>query len=256
MLGCVPRYAIPTPTPDPARSRFLVRSKLRLVVLDFSSVEGTGELDRLARSIPAVLLTELMRNGRFEVVDGGNLRQTAKHEAITEQTAKQVAEFYLTGTVISENPSCVDVRVANAYNHSVIYSNDTCLGQKTIARDKLMRLAADIGSSIRQIENVRVTGVDQVHDNQIVLMDRGAKHGVQVGMVGYILGEADTVPTVSLSTIPINEQVLTFADAGEDVPASPIVVGTLYVINVEKESCTGVLTGGDYALAGDVVHFY
>ena len=244
----------PTPFPGGARSRLIVQKKFKLGTMDFGG-------DALADAIPAALLTELAATERFSVYEGGgisgNKSELVSGAAITEKTAKAFTDGYLNGTITSRSDSevCFDVRLANSFNHEVIFAKSTCaaltIGEHTmkVDREAMTRMADEISRTIKEVGNATIASVD----GSIIFIDKKKDSGLIPGMVGYIVATGS-----SGDDAKIHDSVKSYTgvDPGTMVAASTaVVIGELVVIQVEEKFTIAELYRGDYALPGDTVYF-
>lgn len=222
------------------------------------------------RALPAMLLSELQKTGRFQVFEGGGIRVNGQEDApLTEATADGLVDGYLSGTIakVSGNEVCFETRLSNALSHHVLYARPVCAplekrSDEVVApkREKLEALAQDIARSIKEIRAGTITGVD----NAVVYIDTGTTSGVLPGMVGYVLGTGSSVKDES-----ITESVVAYTGVKETLEsirasANDFIVGGVYIISVEEGSCTGIFyregvpveeQKTPYAIPGDTVYF-
>ena len=241
----------PVPLPNGARLRLNVQKKFALAGLDFNSND-------IGKAIPAMLLTELADGGRFSVREGGGIRRDKDTgPAITEATAFKEADGYVNGTITSITSSevCFDVRLANAYNHEVLFAKSTCtplqMAENTMKpeREAIKRLAEDISRTIKEVGNANVISVD----GRQIFIDKGKASGLMSGMVGYVVATG-----MSGTDAPIIDSVKNYSgiDPSQIISASlPIVVAEVYVLEVAEKLTVAYLIKGNYALPGDTVFF-
>lgn len=251
LFGC-DHYRPPLMLPNSPRTPFVNLKRFRLALLNF----GEGQL---AQALPAVLLTALEQTGRFTVFEGGGIRTSGdkfKDAAITEATARESVDGYLSGTITSESATevCFDIRLENAVNHAVMFTRATCTkyrsgnGVMVPERDAINRLADEVSRSIKQIGHARVTSVD----SRVIYLNKGSSAGVVEGMVAYLVASAETVTD---NQIHLSVFKYTGIDPSSVSSDGALVVGNLYIIAVEDKYSVGWLYDGDYALPGDSVFF-
>ncbi|MBI4700985.1 MAG: hypothetical protein HY744_07470 [Deltaproteobacteria bacterium] len=257
----------PVPVPTKPRERLLVQKQFRLGAFDFGR-NVDQKFDPLAEALPAMLLTEIRKEGRFSVYEGGNIRaHRPKGEALNEANAAEHVDGYLSGTITKQSDSeiCFDVRLANAVNHEVLYAATACAplapataavpgqprGEPAMAPDReaMGRVAKDLSRAIKQVGFGQVTSVD----GKLVFVDKGAEADVMPGMVAYLVATGDSVrdPAVHANVkdfTGVDPTALTMA-------TTPVTVGEMYVVSVEKAYSVGLLYRGDFALPGDTVFF-
>lgn len=243
----------PLASPQQPRQHFVLQREFRLGMFDFGRI--AGDPDELSNAIPAMLLTELRDGGRFAIYEGGNIRSdNPGNELLNEGNASQYVDGYLSGTLTarSDQQACFDFRMSNAVSHEVLYARSVCVainGERQVDRGAVKRIAEEIARAVKQVGNGKVTSAE----GRIVFCDKGAEAGVSRGMVAYIVGTADSVRDPKIHN-EVREN--TGVDpAGLARIATPVVIGEMYVVSVEKRYSVGLLYKGRYVMPGDTVFF-
>jgi hypothetical protein len=305
-LGCSQAARPPTPVPARARERLVVHKQFRIASFDFGR-NVDEHFNPLTEALPAMLLTELRKTGRFEIYEGGNLRvHVSGGETLTESNAWRYVDGYVSGTITSEDAArvCFDVRLANSVNHEVLYAAAACadlmreaptpsaapataatpaaagsepappvqsppvqpppvqpppvLGPKAPRgvvpamipdRKALERVAQELTRAIKNVGNGKVTAAD----GQLVFVDKGVEADVMPGMVAYVVATGDAVKDPSVHK---TVAAVTGVDPARLAGAiTPVIIGEMYIVSVEKGHSVGRLFRGDYVLPGDTVFF-
>jgi len=259
--------------PEGIRDPLTAGKKFSIVAIDFGSPGSEQEM--VSSALPAMLLTELEKEGRFAIYEGGNIRHTEDKELIPEAQAAKVADGYLNGTITGRKVGangagevCVDVRLNNSQNHEVLFATSACLpvqvsaarpteddkagthGEKvSIDREAVARIAAELTRAIKQVGNRKVLAAE----GQLITVDAGKTLGVSRGMVAYLVatGERTNDEAVHRS---IQSYTGTSPSEAPWVTA-PAIVGEMYVVSVEEDHSVALLYRGAYALPGDTVFF-
>jgi len=259
----------PIARPSRIRQPLIVGKQFRVVVLDFGTTVSEREESTayLERALPAMILAALSKETygpsdhkipRFALYDGGIARRN--EAVIEEQNASDVADAYLTGTIVARRADevCFEARLANAINHQVLFvaPTATCAklkpadagGYPKIAEQAGLTLAVDIGKAIQKIGDGKILSAD----GKLVILNQGRDAHVLPGMPAYIVDASQSQNDDALdkwvssyTTIP----------AGEVSERPPAVVGEIYVLSVEETYSIGLLFKGDYAVPGDTVYF-
>lgn len=220
-------------------------------------------------ALPALLLTELQETGRFQIFEGGGIRVGGQdHAPLTEATARDFVDGYLSGTItkLSPNELCFGVRLSNALSHHVLYARSVCSPVEARSaeilvpkKEKLVALALDVARAVKEIQASTITGVDDA----MVYIDVGAESGVIPGMVGYVLGTGSSVKDESITESVVEYtgvEKATNTGSGDN----EFVVGGVYIISVGESSSAGIFyregvsveeRNVPYAIPGDTVHF-
>jgi len=271
-----PAFAPPTPQREPLTAD----KKFRIATIDFGN-DGNGN-DPLTVALPAILLTELEKEDRFSIHEGGNLRRRLEcslappakdggrpisdcvsREIIREDNASEFADAYLGGTITSKRVAsdgsgevCFDVRLSNAINHEVLFAGSACTalaataaGGVSPAREGLQRLAAEISRAVKEIGFAKVLSAD----GKLVTVDKGASAGVIRGMVAYVVATGDTISDPAFHAAV--QQYTGVNPAADAWASTPAIVAEVYVVAVEPNHSIALLYKGDYAVPGDTVFF-
>lgn len=263
VTGCARNTNLPPiPYPNDARERHVVHRLFRVGALDFGTrSEGVPDVS-LAAALPSMLLTELQGTSRFTVHDGGGIRVGGNLAAMTEDTAKEYVDAYLSGTITSLTATdvCFDVRLSNAVNHAVLFTRSACTKVSIEAgppaplkihpeRAALTLLAQDIARAIKPIGSARVIAAD----GHLVFIDKGQESDVMPGMVAYIVATGEAANQAEL-----HRDVQTYAAIDTATVGGislPVIVGEVYIASVESNYSVGYLYLGDYAMPRDTVYF-
>ena len=263
VVGCKTTFP-PLPQPTATRARLIIQREFGVAAVEFGrqNVEKDASPVNLANAIPAALLRQMREVGRFSMFDGGGLRldgpqkglvrnaQTRTGLALNETTANRFVDAYLSGTLLSSNGTqvCFNVRLANAVNHEVLYAANTCVASAGDRR-ALRRLAEDISRSVKRIGNAQVKSVY----GKRIIVDKGGNSGIIRGMAAYVVatGENVTDPKIHQQV-----QAATGFNTQETITAgSDVVVGELYVSEVNPDFAVCYMYKGDYLVPGDTVYF-
>lgn len=257
----------PIAIPAKVREPLITGKKFRVAALDFES-PGTDK-DQLSASLPAMLLTELANYGRFAVFEAGNLRRGRQEEILSEQSAKDHVDGYLSGTITNRRVGsdgrgrvCVDVRLSNAQNHEILVAEQACSeasfsanGTRWVERRALVSLAETISSKIPDPGGLQVLAAE----GKLVTINQGCvapghPQCLLRGMVAYLEASGGRSEKDSFRA---EVEALTGArrDAQDPWTLNPQIVGEMYVVSVEADHAIAVLYRGDYAVPGDTVHF-
>jgi hypothetical protein len=270
LAGCVPMLGVPPiAPPGHVRQTLHTGKRLRIVVLDFGAKPETNadtEKAALERTIPAMMLAELKKarefsdpsepTERFEVYDGGiERRQKAE---IEEGNAHEVADAYLTGTLLSrkEGKVCFEVRLVNAVNYQVLTVRSACArvrneqaGTDPVEPEPVMAIIDEIGRAMQPLQAGTVLSAD----GKLLIVNRGRALGVLPGRIAYLVDRGIADPDKNVTTwVHRYASIPAFEN---EVRAPAPIVGELYVLSVEKDYSVGLLYKGDFAVPGDVVQF-
>ena len=256
--GCARGKLPPLVAPVTPRRRLLRSGNFRLGVLDFGSSDKEGQPGQnvyLTKAIPAMLATELKSAGRFAVHEGGGIR--ASGGAMAEQSAHEVVDGYVSGTVTSETAAetCFDVRLSNAFTQEILYAKSACIpvtrGAGTAAPDRaaVKRVADELSRAVKEVGNARVTAVD----SKFVFISKGSESDVLPGMVAILVATGDASQSADRHK---EIHLMTKVDPEAfDSAKVAVIIGEIAIVSVEKDYSVGVLYNGDYALPGDTAFF-
>lgn len=262
----------PVAAPDGLRTPLTAGKKFSIAAMDFGT-PGSEE-DMMSSALPGMLLTELEREGRFAIYEGGNIRHPDGHELIPEAEAGKFADGYLSGTITGRKVTaggsgevCVDVRLNNSQNHEVLFATSACLPfqasafrapdekasggaeKVTIEREGVARIAAELSRAIKQVSNRRVLAAE----GRMITVDAGKTAGISRGMVAYLVATGERT-----NDAEVHRSVANYTGASpSEAPwvTAPVIVGEMYVVSVEDDHAVALLYRGDYGLPGDTVFF-
>lgn len=260
LLGCATNQAAVPPVLEPsgARGTLVTNQRFSLVALDFGTENDAR--GRLTQTLPAMLLTELNRYGRFAVHEAGGIRRSEAEEAFSEKNASELADAYLSGTIISDTggKACFELRLANSQNHEILYADAHCVdvsthdGQVSVKRENVTALARQVSDSIPQI-SARGKVVEAEDGLLTIDFQLGPKQVMPRGMVGLLLATGDSPGDRAgekmvreYARIPVNDF---------NGPEHSPVVGSVYVVSVQGNRCQAVIYQGEYGVPGDEILF-
>lgn len=259
-LAACASAAPPPAIPVAPRARLVRPGQFRLGVLDFgTSNTNVGpsvfKLVDPAKAIPALLAAELKKGKRFSVHEGGGIRVGGG--AMAETVALDYVDAYVNGTLVSDAPAetCFELRVHNAVNHEVLFARNACVGAQrsdtTYVPDRaaVTRLADEVSRAIKEVGNAKVTAVE----GKLVYIDKGADSDLMRGMVATVTATGDATQNEKT-----HEAIMRLTGVNPATLRSarePVIVGMIYLFNVQRDYSVGVLYAGDYAIPGDTVDF-
>ena len=266
-----PRPTLPFPTPQAIepRPQIAATRKFSLAILDFDATsDATSEklgASGLRVTLPAMLATELQRDGRFQVHEAGNLRRPLGSELLDEASSSQNIDGYVNGTIVTARASetgeteqvCFEVRLSNAYSHAMMFARSICSAVRVpnatlgVERAGVKQVALEMSQALTRAPSGRVVHVSGRH----VYIDRGRAEGIKNGMVALIIPTARTARDEHSLKLVSDYTGIASSEIPPIEERGAIAQITVLALSEEPHRSIALLVRGGRVAVGDTVLF-